>query len=132
MRDSNDLNIISRRNLLHYAGAGAAALTLASLINIPFAEAKKMPNGADNFYTSDKVDLQKVTFDTGSVSFRGKLRSGQASDYPRLYQTAEIKSRSAATRWTWMTRRRASEMVWLMKLAGRRKLRISSKARQKR
>ena len=35
MRDPNDLDIISRRNLLHYAGAGAAALTLASLINIP-------------------------------------------------------------------------------------------------
>lgn len=64
MRNPNDLTIISRRNLLHYAGTGATALTLASLINIPFAEAKAMPNGADNFYTSDKVDLQKVTFDT--------------------------------------------------------------------
>ncbi|UKJ72503.1 alpha/beta hydrolase [Azospirillum brasilense] len=64
MRNPNDLNAINRRNLLHFAGAGATALTLASLANIPFAEAKKMPNGADNFYTSDKVDLQKVTFDT--------------------------------------------------------------------
>jgi len=50
----------------------------------------------------------------GSVSFRGKLRSGQTSDYQKLYQAAEIRSRSAATRCTWMTRRRASEMVWLM------------------
>jgi len=50
----------------------------------------------------------------GSVSFRGKLRSEQASDYQKLYQTAEIKSRSAATRCTWMTRRRASETLWLM------------------
>jgi hypothetical protein len=42
------------------------------------------------------------------------LRNGQASDYQKLYQTAEIKSRSAATRCTWMTRRRASETIWLM------------------
>jgi hypothetical protein len=36
----------------------------------------------------------------GSVSFRGKLRSGQTPDYQKLYQTAEIRSRSAATRCT--------------------------------
>mgnify|MGYP006138493985 CR=1 FL=1 len=29
--------------------------------------------------------------------------------HEKLYQAAEIRSRSAATRWTWMTRRRASE-----------------------
>jgi uncharacterized protein len=81
MRDLNDLNIISRRNLLHYAGAGAAALTLASLINIPFAEAKKMPNGADNSYTSDKVDLQKVTFDTQyRMKVAGNLFTPKALD----------------------------------------------------
>jgi hypothetical protein len=50
----------------------------------------------------------------GSVSFRGELRSRQASDYQKLYQTAEIRSRSAATRSTWMIRRRASETFWLM------------------
>src|SRR5689334_22674813 len=60
MRDPNDLNIISRRNLLHCAGAGAAALTLASLINVPFAEAQNMQNGANNFYRSDQVDLQNL------------------------------------------------------------------------
>jgi fermentation-respiration switch protein FrsA (DUF1100 family) len=81
MRDPNDLNIISRRNLLHYAGAGAAALTLASLINIPFAEAKKMPNGADNSYTSDKVDLQKVTFGTQyRMKVAGNLFTPKALD----------------------------------------------------
>ena len=47
----------------------------------------------------------------GSVSFQGELRSRQASDYQRLYQVAEIRSRSAATRSTWMIRRRASETV---------------------
>ena len=50
----------------------------------------------------------------GSVSFRGKLRSRQTADYRKLYHAAEIRSRSAATRWTWMARRRASETVWLM------------------
>jgi hypothetical protein len=58
-----------------------------------------------------KADAGKAV---GSVSFRGELRSRQASDYQELYQAAEIRSRSAATRSTWMTRRRASEMVWLM------------------
>jgi hypothetical protein len=34
----------------------------------------------------------------GSVSFRGELRSRQASDYQKLYHATEIRSRSAATR----------------------------------
>jgi len=62
MRDTHQFTTISRRDLLNYAGAGAATLTLASLVNIPSAEAQDMPNAANNFYTSDKVDLQKVTF----------------------------------------------------------------------
>jgi fermentation-respiration switch protein FrsA (DUF1100 family) len=62
MRDTHQLTTISRRDLLNYAGAGAATLTLASLVNVPSAEARDMPNAANNFYTSDKVDLQKVTF----------------------------------------------------------------------
>jgi hypothetical protein len=54
------------------------------------------------------------TYRDGSVSFRGKLRSRQTPEYQKLYQAAEIRSCSAATRRTWMTRRRASETVWLM------------------
>src|SRR3954453_3318531 len=50
----------------------------------------------------------------GSVSFRGELRSRQAYNYRKLYQATEIRSRSAATRCTWMVRRCASETVWLM------------------
>ncbi|HYF87066.1 alpha/beta hydrolase [Azospirillum sp.] len=81
MRDPNDLTIISRRNLLHCAGAGATALALVSLINIPFTEAKTMPNGADNFYTSDRVDLQKVTFDTQyRMKVAGNLFTPKALD----------------------------------------------------
>jgi fermentation-respiration switch protein FrsA (DUF1100 family) len=53
---------IGRRDLLKMAGMGVAALGLTAAINVPFAEAKDMPNGADNFYTSDKVTLQKVNF----------------------------------------------------------------------
>jgi len=48
------------------------------------------------------------------ISFRGELRSGQASVYHKLYQATEIRSRSAATRCTWMVRRQASETFWLM------------------
>src|SRR4051812_44453645 len=50
----------------------------------------------------------------GSVSFLGKLRSGQKPDYQKLYHATEIRSRSAATRCTWMIRRRASETFWLI------------------
>jgi fermentation-respiration switch protein FrsA (DUF1100 family) len=53
---------IGRRNLLKLAGAGVATLGMMSVVNIPFAKAQHVSNGADNFYTSDKVTLQKVTF----------------------------------------------------------------------
>lgn len=52
-----------RRELLKLAGAGATALAAMSIFNVPFAEAQDMSNGAANFYTSDRVNLQKVTFD---------------------------------------------------------------------
>ena len=50
----------------------------------------------------------------GSVRFQGKQCSEHTPSYYKLYQAAEIRSRSAATRCTWMTRRRASETLWLM------------------
>jgi fermentation-respiration switch protein FrsA (DUF1100 family) len=53
---------IDRRNVLKLAGASVATLGMMSALNIPFAKARDMSNGADNFYTSDKVTLQKVTF----------------------------------------------------------------------
>lgn len=55
---------VDRRNLLKLTGAGVAALGVTSVLNIPFAKAQDMSNGADNFYTSDRVTLQKVTFKT--------------------------------------------------------------------
>lgn len=53
---------IGRRNLLKLTGAGAAALAMASVLDISVAKAQDMSNGADNFYTSDRVTLQKITF----------------------------------------------------------------------
>ncbi len=53
---------IDRRHLLKMAGAGVAALGAASIFDITNARAQDMSNGAANFYTSDKVTLQKVTY----------------------------------------------------------------------
>src|SRR4051812_30956252 len=41
----------------------------------------------------------------GSVRFQGKQCSEHTPDYYKLYQAAEIRSRSAATRRTWIARR---------------------------
>jgi uncharacterized protein len=53
---------VGRRNLLKLTGAGVATLGVMSVLNIPFAEAQDMSNGAGNFYTSDSVTVQKVIF----------------------------------------------------------------------
>jgi fermentation-respiration switch protein FrsA (DUF1100 family) len=52
---------IDRRGLLKAAGASAAVVGAMSFAASP-ARAQDMSDGADNFYTSDKVHLQKVTF----------------------------------------------------------------------
>ena len=53
-----------RRQLLKYMSAGAVALGVMS--TLPFARAREMsneiPSGADNFYTSQQVAIQKVSF----------------------------------------------------------------------
>ncbi|MBB3948124.1 hypothetical protein GGQ73_004098 [Rhizobium skierniewicense] len=55
---------IHRRSLLKMTGAGVAALGAMSIFDATLAKAQDMSNGASNFYTSDKVTLQKVTFKT--------------------------------------------------------------------
>jgi fermentation-respiration switch protein FrsA (DUF1100 family) len=55
---------IDRRHLLKMSGASIAAFGAMSVINLPFAKAQDMSNGANNFYKSDRVTLQKVTFKT--------------------------------------------------------------------
>jgi fermentation-respiration switch protein FrsA (DUF1100 family) len=46
---------------LKLTGAGVAALAMMSVVE-PSAQAQDMSNGADNFYVSDKVTVQEVTF----------------------------------------------------------------------
>ena len=53
---------IDRRRLLMTAGAGLAAFGAASVLNVAFASAQDMSNGAANFYKSDRVTVQKITF----------------------------------------------------------------------
>ncbi|MBN7806694.1 alpha/beta hydrolase [Agrobacterium rosae] len=55
---------IDRRSLLKMTSAGVAALGAMSIFDATIAKAQDMSNGASNFYTSDKVTLQKVTFKT--------------------------------------------------------------------
>jgi fermentation-respiration switch protein FrsA (DUF1100 family) len=52
----------ARRNLLKMTGAGVAALGMMPFVDLRPAKAQDMSNGANNFYTSDKVTVQKVTF----------------------------------------------------------------------
>ncbi len=55
-----------RRGFLKMTGTGVAALGVLSVSGAPFAAYAQtvpdMSNGANNFYTSDKVAVQKVTF----------------------------------------------------------------------
>jgi len=55
---------IDRRDLLRGAGAGAAMLGAISILPTSIAKAQDMTNGADNFYKSDRVTVQKVAFKT--------------------------------------------------------------------
>jgi fermentation-respiration switch protein FrsA (DUF1100 family) len=52
----------TRRRLLKTAGASAAAVVATPFLTIPFGKAEAMIDGADNFYVSDEVVLEKVTF----------------------------------------------------------------------
>lgn len=53
---------IDRRELMKLTGAGIAAFGAMSLENLSFAKAQDMSHGANNFYASDRVSLEKVTF----------------------------------------------------------------------
>lgn len=50
-----------RQNFTKVALAGVAAMSLLLAVTTD-ASAQDMSNGADTFYTSDKVTVQKVTF----------------------------------------------------------------------
>ena len=55
---------LGRRHLLKMTGASVAALGAMSILSVPFAKAQDMSNGANNFYTSDHVTMEKVNFKT--------------------------------------------------------------------
>ncbi len=55
---------INRRNALKMAGAGAIALGVMSLANPATSWAQDLSHGADNFYVSDSVTVQPITFQT--------------------------------------------------------------------
>ncbi|MET0360077.1 MAG: alpha/beta hydrolase [Pararhizobium sp.] len=55
---------IDRRSLLKMTSAGVAALGATSFFDMIAARAQDMTNGASNFYTSDRLTLQKVRFPT--------------------------------------------------------------------
>lgn len=55
---------LGRRDLLKLTGAGVAALGAVSVLDVPSVKAQDMSNGADNFYTSDRVTRHKVAFKT--------------------------------------------------------------------
>ena len=55
---------IERRDLMKLAGASIAAFGAAFHGGQPFAKAQDMSSGASNFYVSDRVKLEKVTFPT--------------------------------------------------------------------
>ena len=53
---------LDRRNLLTLTGASLTTLGMMSILPISFAKAQDMNSGANNFYTSNTVTVQKVTF----------------------------------------------------------------------
>lgn len=53
---------IERRELLKLTGAGIAAFGAMSFGNPSFAKAQDMSQGPNNFYVSDRVNLEKVAF----------------------------------------------------------------------
>jgi fermentation-respiration switch protein FrsA (DUF1100 family) len=56
--------VVDRRKLLKITGASVLALGASSLTAPRAAKAQDMSNGANNFYKSDWVTVQKVTFRT--------------------------------------------------------------------
>ena len=50
------------RNLPKLTALGALALGMLSIVDVPLARAQDMSNGANNFYVSEQVTVQKVTF----------------------------------------------------------------------
>lgn len=63
-RNAVQSSSVSRRKLLAMTGACVAALGAMSFAGATPAMAQDMSNGANNFYVSDRVTVQKVSFKT--------------------------------------------------------------------
>ena len=95
--------VLGRRSLLKLTGASAATLGMTSIFNIPFVKAQDMSNGANNFYTSDRVTLEKVTFkDEYQMKVAGNLYTPKNPDrnttYPAIvvsHPMGAVKEQSA-------------------------------------
>jgi fermentation-respiration switch protein FrsA (DUF1100 family) len=61
-RAEGDSVDFGRRNALRLAGLGVATLGMMPLATLSTAKAQDMSNGANNFYSGDKVNLEKITF----------------------------------------------------------------------
>ena len=102
-----------RRHALKLAGLGLATLGMMPLINISTAKAHDMTNSANNFYTSDKVNLQKVTFknqykmDVAGNLFTPKTlnRNGKAPALVVGHPMGAVKEQSANLYATMMAER---------------------------
>ena len=102
-----------RRNALKLAGWGIASLGMMPLINFSPAKAQDMSNGANNFYTSDKVNLQKVAFKNQyQMNVAGNLftpktlnRNGRASAIIVGHPMGAVKEQSANLYATMMAER---------------------------
>jgi uncharacterized protein len=70
-----------RRNALRLAGLGVVTLGVMPIVNASNAKAQDMSNGANNFYISDKVNRQKVTFkDQYQMNVAGNLFTPKSLD----------------------------------------------------
>jgi len=104
---------VGRRNALKLAGLGAATLGMMPLVNFSTAKAQDMTNGANNFYTSDKVNLQRVTFkDQYKMNVAGNLftpktlnRSAKAPAIVVGHPMGAVKEQSANLYATMMAER---------------------------
>jgi fermentation-respiration switch protein FrsA (DUF1100 family) len=54
--------VVDRRKLLKMTGAGLASIGMTSLFDASISKAQDMSNGADNFYRSEHLNLQKISF----------------------------------------------------------------------
>ena len=85
-RKAEQISSVSRRKLLAMSGACVAALGAMSFAGVTPAMAQDMSDGANNFYVSDRVTVQKVSFKTQyQTQVAGNLYIPKNLDRSRKY-----------------------------------------------